>query len=639
MLFNRSNKLSYQLLIIILSIYFSLTIVMTIIHMYTEYEYTKRNVINELKILEKTYKPALIRSLWELNTAQTEAIAKGIINLPTVTGITIREDSNKLVDLHSDKKEKELIHTFAIEYVGDDIQSVIGEATLYTNNQVIFDRIKVGFYFIVFNALIKSVILIVLFLIVFNRMLTKPLDELSEGLTDIKLNNIENKTIDITVKYDNELTVFKDTFNKMLSTISSDLREKNKLTEKIRKEAFINNYFAETSSSLIATESYEEIFEIILNKSREMTNSLFGFVGYIDEETGYLVCPTLTIDIWEDCKIPNKSFIFEKFTGLWGWVLDNKQALFCNDPKNDPRSSGTPPGHIPIERFMAVPVFIGEQLMGIIALANSEDDYTDKDINNLERMANLYAFSYQKKKLNDKKVEQEEHIARSRNAAMRELLSMIAHQWRQPLQIISMNNNNMQVDIELDNIDSEAFKRHCTSIEEQSIFLRDTIDSFIDLFKQSSEKEKSVNICNIMDSTLEIMGMIFEDDNITIVKKYADIRPTETFPSDLLQIFISVLKNSKDVLIKRDIKDKKIWITIEEDDDKSIDIVVEDNGGGIDSENISQVFEPYYTTKHESIGTGLSLYISKTIVEKNLNGTIKVKNTPNGAEFTISIPI
>lgn len=639
MILNKSEKLSHQLLKIVLTVYFSITIIMTLLHMYTEYKYTMQNVVAELKILEKTYKPALIRSIWELNTLQTKAIAQGIINLPSVTGVIIKEAEGKIIDVRGEVSQSELSHEFLIEYHSSDFNKVIGEAILYTNNQVIFDRIKVGFYLIVVNALVKSLILIFLFLIIFNKMLTRPLNALSDEVEDIKLDNIEGRSISIPQTQNNELTLFKDTFNSMLSTISNDLKEKNKLLKEIEEEAFVNNFFAKTASDLIDIESYEEIYDIILKRSQQMTNSPFGFVGYIDEETGYLVCPTLTEEIWKDCNISKKNVVFEKFAGLWGWVLNNKKPLFTNDPKNDPRSSGTPVGHIPIDRFISVPVFIGTKLIGQISLANSDKEYSLKDIENLEWMANLYAFSFQKKRLNDKRIEQEELIYQSRNDAMSEILSMISHQWRQPLQIIAINNNNLQADMAIGNIDNEVIQEYCTAIEKYIEYLSNTIINFQNFFQPSSIKEQEVDLRNIMDSTLDIIGKTLENKNITVIKEYMDIKMIETYPREIFQVFINLLKNAEDILIQRDIADKKIWITILENKNGFIDITIEDNAGGIELDNINKIFEPYFTTKHSSIGKGLSLYISKITVEKNLKGNIYVKNSSHGAKFNISLPI
>jgi hypothetical protein len=91
----------------------------------------------------------------------------------------------------------------------------------------------------------------------------------------------------------------------------------------------------------------DDISFIIHKHAKSLTESEFGYVGYIDIKTGYLICPTLTRDIWDQCQIQDKDIVFKTFSGLWEWVLKNREPLLTNTPSHDFRSSGTPQGHIP----------------------------------------------------------------------------------------------------------------------------------------------------------------------------------------------------------------------------------------------------------------------------------------------------
>ena len=135
---------------------------------------------------------------------------------------------------------------------------------------------------------------------------------------------------------------------------------------------------------------------MVLEHAKQFTQSLFGYVGFIDPDTGHLVSVTMTRDVWESCHVPDKEIVFKKFSGLWGWVLDNHEPLLTNSPSQEPMSAGTPPGHIPISRFLSVPAMIGDNLVGQIALANSERDYTERDLDLVQRMATLYAIAIQR---------------------------------------------------------------------------------------------------------------------------------------------------------------------------------------------------------------------------------------------------
>jgi PAS domain S-box-containing protein len=181
-----------------------------------------------------------------------------------------------------------------------------------------------------------------------------------------------------------------------------------KLTEKsLSWESSINKTFAELGRALMAEESVKEVSVRILDDAKRLTGSKYGYVGYIDPKTGNLVTATMTGDIWDECKVKNKDIIFEKFCGLWGWVLDNKKPLMTNDVKGDKRSSGTPRGHIPIKRFLSIPSIVEDELVGQIALANKEEDYSERDIETVQRLANLYAITIQRARKRDAIIESE----------------------------------------------------------------------------------------------------------------------------------------------------------------------------------------------------------------------------------------
>jgi len=170
------------------------------------------------------------------------------------------------------------------------------------------------------------------------------------------------------------------------------------LEETLAWEAEVNTALAGLSRQLLSTAPIDDISYLVLEHAKRLTGSRFGFVGYIDPETGYMISPTLTRDIWDACDVKEKSTIFRKFGGLWGWVLENRRSLMTNDPRHDPRSGGTPQGHLPIERFLSAPALSGDDLMGQIALANADRDYTERDVLLVELLADYYALAIQRER-------------------------------------------------------------------------------------------------------------------------------------------------------------------------------------------------------------------------------------------------
>jgi PAS domain S-box-containing protein len=139
------------------------------------------------------------------------------------------------------------------------------------------------------------------------------------------------------------------------------------------------------------TPNIEALSHLALDHCRALTASEFGFVGYLEPETGFLMTPTMTRGIFAQCQVAGKTVVFEKPSGLGGWVLDQRSPLVANEPFSHPASVGTPPGHLPIRKFMGVPCVSQGQVLGMIALANKDSDYDDQDLGIVNAFADIYA--------------------------------------------------------------------------------------------------------------------------------------------------------------------------------------------------------------------------------------------------------
>ena len=188
-----------------------------------------------------------------------------------------------------------------------------------------------------------------------------------------------------------------------------DLSERKKLETQLAEEVWVNKSMSELAESLLKKQSIEAMSDLVLSKAQMLTESTFGYVGYLDQQNGDLICPTMTTDIWDKCQIPDKSFIFkaDSFGGIMGWVLREGKPLLANNPDLDPRSTGTPKGHVPLKRFLSVPAKIGDTVLGQISVANASRDYSDEDLNILERLATLYALALEQSHNEDKRHQSE----------------------------------------------------------------------------------------------------------------------------------------------------------------------------------------------------------------------------------------
>jgi signal transduction histidine kinase len=248
----------------------------------------------------------------------------------------------------------------------------------------------------------------------------------------------------------------------------------------------------------------------------------------------------------------------------------------------------------------------------------------------------------------DKKIKHREETNRQKDkqiyesaklAQMGEMIGNIAHQWRQPLSVISTASSGMKLEKEYGILSDEKFFRYCDSITENTTYLSETIDMFRDFIKKEKEF-KRVILQERIDTALNITKGSLDRYFIKVDKKIDYTTPIHIslVIGELSQMLINIINNAKDALVQNKIKDPLIIISCYNQKNKAI-ITIEDNAGGIPTDILPKIFDPYFTTKHQSQGTGLGLYMSYKIVNESLKGKIYATNTTVGAKFTIELPI
>ncbi len=257
----------------------------------------------------------------------------------------------------------------------------------------------------------------------------------------------------------------------------------------------------------------------------------------------------------------------------------------------------------------------------------------DKDeniVNYMGIMREITEEVYLKKALDEK---EELMLMQSKNAAMGEMISMIAHQWRQPITAISMSANNIIADIDLDMLDKEETRETAQNIAQQTQFLSKTIDDFRNFFKKDKNQE-TTTFKTIFNEIFSIILASLKNNSVDIKLNYDEELTISTYKQELIQVLLNIIKNAKEAFDGKKIEQKQIDVLIKEQEDK-IYITISDNAGGIPKENLEKLFEAYFTTKEEFNGTGLGLYMSKIIIEKHLKGSLTVENNAKGATFKI----
>jgi C4-dicarboxylate-specific signal transduction histidine kinase len=224
----------------------------------------------------------------------------------------------------------------------------------------------------------------------------------------------------------------------------------------------------------------------------------------------------------------------------------------------------------------------------------------------------------------------------SKQAVMGEMISMIAHQWRQPLSTITLQISNLHFKRLLgEDVSVEESDKVLNEISDNIVYLSETIDDFQTYFRPNKEKvsvkinellEKAINFALPRTKDLKIKILNNKDQKITI----------KTYVNEMIQVVLNLINNAIDAFIDMEKEDAKIEIYAEEENNL-VKIYVKDNASGISKENLTQIFEPYFSTKGKN-GTGLGLYMSQMIVQKQFQGELKVKTSSMGTTFIIEIP-
>ena len=231
--------------------------------------------------------------------------------------------------------------------------------------------------------------------------------------------------------------------------------------------------------------------------------------------------------------------------------------------------------------------------------------------------------------------------------AMGEMIRNIAHQWRQPLSTISTAATGVKIQKSYGTLPDEELFELMDTIDDSAQFLSKTIDDFRNLIKSGDEQNILFNLSEDIEKCCEIEEIVITQNNIKIIKNLDDTIELTNLQDGLLQALLNIVNNANDALKHIDDKDHRfIFIETLKNEDK-IFIIIKDNAGGIPEDIISKIFEPYFTTKHKSQGTGLGLHITYKVITENMNGSIDAKNVEyeyeskkyRGAQFKIILPL
>jgi signal transduction histidine kinase len=223
----------------------------------------------------------------------------------------------------------------------------------------------------------------------------------------------------------------------------------------------------------------------------------------------------------------------------------------------------------------------------------------------------------------------------SKQAVMGEMISMIAHQWRQPLSTVTLSISNLQIKRLLGTeLTEDELDNALENISDTVVYLSETIDDFQTYFHPNKERTK-IEIHELLDKAVHFVTPRLKNTKIEIKINNEDELLIETYMNEFIQVALNILNNAVDILIEENTPNPSIEIDIKSDE-KYFEIFFKDNASGISQENINKIFDPYFSTKGKN-GTGLGLYMSQMIVQKQFLGNIRIESSAKGSVFIVKM--
>ena len=439
------------------------------------------------------------------------------------------------------------------------------------------------------------------------------------------------------------------------------------VTERKRHERLTKAHEFRMRTLLSFTELSEitesDLFDRALEAAIAQTGSAIGYIYFYDEDSRRFIVHAWSKEVMNACAIrePATEYDLDK-TGIWGEAVRQRKSIVVNDfSAPDPLKKGYPEGHVPLSRFLTVPVFESSRIVAVVGVANKTEPYDTIDEAQLILLMNSIWEMIQRKRaeaelaggqralqeLNmaleqrvsmevDKNREKDRlMILHDRQAAMGEMIGNIAHQWRQPINAVGAILQDIRSASQHNELDDAYL---AASVDEGVGILKHmsrTIDDFRNFFRPDKEKER-FDAGDRVEKTVELVRAGFANNGIELdVQREAAVF-IEGYPNEYAQTLINILNNAKAVLTERKVRQGRVSIRVGSEGNRSV-VTVGDNGGGIDPAIIDRIFEPYFSTKSEGDGTGIGLHMAKTIIEKNMRGRLSVRNAGGGAEFRIEV--
>ena len=634
---SKRKSLSSQLLIVVIALYILLITILTAFQMVNEFKYEKTKVQDELQHIARSFTPGFSHALWEINHPQIESLSNGALQQSVIVGIHVLDNNNRVLGekgrVHqvsdpgalSSAENMEMLQSddtglfwipMQLHWVRDTMQFDVGTVVLYSSLDVVWDQVQYGFLLILLSALVQIVLFSLLFKKVFDWMLGRPLNTITEMTRKTGLDNLEEIQLNVQTYGNNELKVFEKSLKEMVQKL---LLEREKRLEMFQNQ---QHYLEEEVS--------RRTQEIARNETlfRTTIESVNNGILVVDDKGKVTHCNRRFKEMWQipeeviqteddsqflQCvlqQLANPDAFLEKVQALYTTETTDSDLIHFKDGKVFARYSQ--------------PMMRNNQVEGRIW---SFDDVTDQ-------MHTQQALRHAKDE------------AESANQAKSEFLANMSHELRTPLNAIL---GFSQIVSRSQNLNAED-QNNLQIINRSGEHLLSLINDVLDMSKIESGRislnKSSFDLYHMLDDVKEISKMQFDQKGLYLRFETEPDVPqfVRTDETRLRQVLVNLLSNAAKFSDEGGVTVRTTCINNPSDSNETLHVrfEVEDTGVGIDPAHMERIFDPFIQGKAGVIsgeGTGLGLPISRKITQM-MNGDLRVESSlGHGSRFTVDIQV
>lgn len=419
-----------------------------------------------------------------------------------------------------------------------------------------------------------------------------------------------------------------------------DITERKRLENNILRMNRLYRVLSATNHAIVHNTEKDTLFQDICRSAVEHGGFRMAWIGLVDTETG-VIKPAA----WDGA---NNGYLDEirisaknepEGCGPTGLAIREGTYYICNDFMNDP---STLPWHDKARErgffaSAAIALKSDDRVIGAFTIYAGEPNFFDEGlVKLLIEMAMDISFALGSlDRVEALRKKDQMLLLQSRQAAMGEMIGNIAHQWRQPLNTLGLTIQALPLMNKMNACSQEYLDEMAAKVMRIITHMSQTIDDFRNYFRPDKEVVQ-FNAKEAVTKAVSFIEASFRELHIDIEVAAADAPVINGFPNEYSQVLLNILINARDALADRKIATPKVVISIGTENGKAV-VTISDNAGGIPETIMDKIFEPYFTTKGSEKGTGIGLFMSKSIIEKNMNGHITARNIDNGAEFRIAV--